>query len=422
MEPLVADALAPLLVPIDNLETLPGNPRRGDVEAVSRSYSRFGQRKPIVARPTGERDGHPAGVVTAGNHQLLAARELGWDSIAVVFVDDDELTAEAFAIADNRTHDLGYYDDGDLVAMLTRIAAATEDSLILATGYDSTDLAALIAAANEVEPERPKDGTAPAKRRALPLDAIFTHSIRPICCVAVNAGLKYGIQSRKANDPCPWVGRAADHAIVFVDNDWHGYDHEMHSRFVEEWKPKYATTRDLLDEGQCHLAGVEHYSLGQVLEWAEELSQWAEKVIIIPKYDCIDEIPEEYVLGYSIPTSHGGTNLPLDAFRGRPIHLLGGSWTRQLAYLEALGDDVVSLDNNYITKPAEFGNFCLPGGQQRNLRSLELGADPTNPILISSAMSVGFIAAALRGFMIPEEAAAIPDGAIEYADPEEDDA
>lgn len=89
--------LVPLAVPLDILESLPGNPRRGDVAAVVRSYAEFGQRKPIVARRRG------GGVVIAGNHQLAAARELGWDEIAVVWVDDDEVRAKAFALADNRT-------------------------------------------------------------------------------------------------------------------------------------------------------------------------------------------------------------------------------------------------------------------------------------------------------------------------------
>ena len=57
-------------------------------------------------------------VVIAGNHQLAAARKLGWDQIAVLYVEDDELTAKAFALADNRTADLGTYDD-DLLRVKT---------------------------------------------------------------------------------------------------------------------------------------------------------------------------------------------------------------------------------------------------------------------------------------------------------------
>lgn len=74
----VAESLVPLLVPLDRLEPLPRNLRRGVVAAVERSYQRFGQRKPIVMRRIGGTKAEPRGVVLAGNHQLLAARELGW--------------------------------------------------------------------------------------------------------------------------------------------------------------------------------------------------------------------------------------------------------------------------------------------------------------------------------------------------------
>jgi DNA modification methylase len=121
----IAEDLRPLAQPIDLLKLLPGNPRRGDIEAVMRSYDRFGQRKPIVAR----RDG----TVIAGNHQLQAAQRLGWSHIAVVWTDDDDLTAKAFALADNRIGDLGNYDFGDLEAMLAEVRL--DPLLLSATGF-----------------------------------------------------------------------------------------------------------------------------------------------------------------------------------------------------------------------------------------------------------------------------------------------
>ena len=131
---MIAEPLRPLAVDISTLSLLPGNPRKGDVQAVRRSYERFGQRKPIVAL----RDG----TVIAGNHQLLAARELGWDEIAVVFVDDDEQTAKAFALADNRTADLGSYDDDALADLLADVAVDPE--LLLATGYTQADVDSMV--------------------------------------------------------------------------------------------------------------------------------------------------------------------------------------------------------------------------------------------------------------------------------------
>jgi DNA modification methylase len=131
---MIHDDLKHLARPVDDLKLLPGNPRKGDVEAVKRSYERFGQRKPIVALPDG--------TVIAGNHQLLAARALGWEEIAVVTSDDDEQTAKAFALADNRTSDLGHYDNEALAELLADVAVDPE--LLLATGYTDADLEALI--------------------------------------------------------------------------------------------------------------------------------------------------------------------------------------------------------------------------------------------------------------------------------------
>lgn len=141
---MIAESLRPLAVPLSKLKPMPGNPRRGDVEAVARSYERFGQRKPIVAR----RDG----TVIAGNHQLKAAAKLGWKSIAVVYVDDDDTTAKAYAIADNRTADLGAYDDAALLALL-RDVAATENGLD-GVGYSQADVDAMLSDVPDFQPSQ----------------------------------------------------------------------------------------------------------------------------------------------------------------------------------------------------------------------------------------------------------------------------
>lgn len=150
----IAKDLKVLEVPIGNLQLLDKNARKGNVEAVKTSYRTFGQLKPIVARrlkPT--KNGFPTGVVIAGNHQLKAAIELGWATIAVVWTDTDAKTAKAFALADNRTHDLGSYDKQILVDLLTELENETE--LLVATGYTDKDLKMLIAATGG---NTPRDG------------------------------------------------------------------------------------------------------------------------------------------------------------------------------------------------------------------------------------------------------------------------
>lgn len=133
---MILPDLASLAVPIDELELLPGNPRKGDVDAVAGSLDRFGQRKPIVAR-RGDR------TVIAGNHTLQAARRLGWSEIAVVWVDDDDAHAKAFALADNRTAELGGYDDDALLTLIEEVRAA-DAALLESAGWDEQSVLDLI--------------------------------------------------------------------------------------------------------------------------------------------------------------------------------------------------------------------------------------------------------------------------------------
>jgi len=100
----IHESLHHLAVDIDSLIPLEDNPRKGNVDAIASSYLEFGQIKPIVIRPND--DG--TATIIAGNHQVQAAKKLGWDQIAAVQYEVDNMRAIAFAIADNRTMELGY--------------------------------------------------------------------------------------------------------------------------------------------------------------------------------------------------------------------------------------------------------------------------------------------------------------------------
>ena len=143
--PRIAPALQALAVPIESMELHPRNPRSGDVEAVADSLDRFGQQKPIVVQASTR-------YVVAGNHLLRAARSLGWTEIAANVVEMDDATAIAYMLADNRTADLGSYDDDLLAAILAEQAAADN---LAATGYDPDDVAALLRAAGRVDERDP---------------------------------------------------------------------------------------------------------------------------------------------------------------------------------------------------------------------------------------------------------------------------
>jgi ParB-like chromosome segregation protein Spo0J len=134
----VDPSLTELLVEIDTLIPLENNPRRGNVDAIASSYESFGQLKPVVVRPN--EDG--TSTVLAGNHQVEAARRLGWTHIAAVKFGADDKHAIAFALADNRTNELGYTDPSDLHEMIGEIGDEYQ-SLLDDLGWDMFEMASL---------------------------------------------------------------------------------------------------------------------------------------------------------------------------------------------------------------------------------------------------------------------------------------
>jgi DNA modification methylase len=130
---VIAATLSELKVPIGSVRPYARNPRRGNLDAIRGSLEIHGQYKPIVVnRRTSE--------VLAGNHTLAAALELGWHEIAVTFVDVDEEQAARIVLVDNRTSDLGSYDEQALVDLL----ASFEDGLE-GTGFVPLELNRLLA-------------------------------------------------------------------------------------------------------------------------------------------------------------------------------------------------------------------------------------------------------------------------------------
>lgn len=363
---MIADDLKPLAVDITRLQTLDGNPRRGDVTAVKRSYHQFGQRKPIVAL----RDG----TVIAGNHQLLAARELGWAEIAVVWVDDDARTAKAFALADNRVAELGTYDNYDLAEMLQEVAL--DPMLLEATGYLPHDVEELLTNMT-VDAEGAKDeidNATGAEDNSLMhnIDCFFNAS--PILGKMSTAmGFAPGIISRAVSASYMAQVETLSLDINFVDNEFKDYNHERHVAAVKALKPKYATVRDIMTRQQCEAAEIEFYEFDEIIDMALDVARYAENVIIVPKYDCIDDIPEKMMLGYSIPTAYGSTPISIEKYRGRRVHLLGGNWKRQRNALGILGQDVVSLDNNHLMNIARWGLCYTPEGGSKEVAKVMPG-------------------------------------------------
>ncbi len=131
----IPETLRKLAVRVDTLVPFRSNPRKGDVGRIAESLNVHGQYRPIVVRKgTNE--------VLAGNHTLLAARELGWTEIAATFVECDDDQAARIVLVDNRTNDLATYDDELLLQLLQSV------EVLDGTGFTAAELDELLAAAS----------------------------------------------------------------------------------------------------------------------------------------------------------------------------------------------------------------------------------------------------------------------------------
>ena len=123
-------------VALINLKPYPNNPRKGNVDLIAESLEAYGQYKPItVNKRTGE--------ILAGNHTYEAAMQLGWEKIAVSYVDVDNATAAKIVAIDNRTSDKGTYDTEMLLKLLDEMPDLS------GTGYEQEDYDDLLALLDE---------------------------------------------------------------------------------------------------------------------------------------------------------------------------------------------------------------------------------------------------------------------------------
>lgn len=176
--------------------------------------------------------------------------------------------------------------------------------------------------------------------------------------IAIDAGLRYG-------------GRLPDtiyYRPYFIDQEYKAPNRAAYMACAKQHRPHIATVLDLEREEQ----------LPEIMSWAEEVSQYAQVMVLIPKFSgAIARLPKqingkEVRLGYSVPTGYGGTDVPLSEFCGWPVHLLGGSPARQLDLAHYL--DVRSVDCNMIQKLAQNCQWWTPKsniGRVRHWPALE---------------------------------------------------
>jgi len=117
---------------------------------------------------------------------------------------------------------------------------------------------------------------------------------------------------------------------------------DLYMQALEQHRPRMASVMDWFTVEQ----------LPDVLRWAEAAAQFVtETIIIVPKmFGGIARLPRtingrEVRLGYSVPTQHGATSVPVWEFAGWPVHLLGGQPHHQHNLSRYM--DVRSVDGNY---------------------------------------------------------------------------
>lgn len=115
----------------DTIQPHPQNPREGDVGAISQSIEHNGVYRPVIVQKS-------TGYILAGNHTYKAMQALGINRIPTVQIDCDDQQAKRIMLADNRTADLGTYDDTILLDLLQEV------DILEGTGYDGDNIDDLI--------------------------------------------------------------------------------------------------------------------------------------------------------------------------------------------------------------------------------------------------------------------------------------
>ena len=168
-------------VDLTSLREFPGNPRKGNVKALSESLEANGQYRPIVVQKSTNH-------ILAGNHLWKAAQLAGYTKIDAVFLDVNDEEAKKIVAADNRLADMGVYDEQKLLDLLGEID-------LVGTGYVPADVDDLLAMIEEKQTPEWKIASTPAqyenvqKRPTLEerADRYAERTIRLLMCEYPNA-------------------------------------------------------------------------------------------------------------------------------------------------------------------------------------------------------------------------------------------
>jgi len=122
-------------VAIDLLKHHPRNANNGDVEAIKKSLAVNGWYGSVVANLSTKH-------ILAGNHRVMAAKALGWETVPVQWVDVTPEEELRILVVDNRTTRIGQDDTTKITDILAELANTPIG--LDGTGYGASDLDALI--------------------------------------------------------------------------------------------------------------------------------------------------------------------------------------------------------------------------------------------------------------------------------------
>lgn len=140
---MTAQLGTPQRLPINKLNLYHNNPRQGDTNTIKESLLTHGQFRPIVVNK-GTHTGR-AYETLAGNHTLIAARQLvhqghqQFTQLDAYLIDVDNHQATQIMLADNRTADLGTYNNNIILELLDNL-----DADYTGTGYTQDYIDALL--------------------------------------------------------------------------------------------------------------------------------------------------------------------------------------------------------------------------------------------------------------------------------------
>lgn len=168
----ITSTLEPKLItlPVSEIKEYENNPRRISpraIEGVKHSIQSYGYVQPIVV----DMDN----VIVVGHTRFLAMKELGHEEILVQQMDLPKEKADEYRLVDNRTGEMGEWDQKSLVLELREFEAG-----LLEGFFPEVDLEIVATTASDVTTANVEDATK-AIERVASADPRTSHTTKVVC-------------------------------------------------------------------------------------------------------------------------------------------------------------------------------------------------------------------------------------------------